>query len=234
MKLLISFLISCSVTTSFASGLVSPIVEEMHKVFKKGEMDSLRHGGLILRKKNVNKSAWPELTIYSAIDTDPLHAIAIFSAYEHQRNYVPDLLESTVIKQNSPTEVIVRYKLKMPWPIPDSKYVHGHKLSQLDVNTYRLDWHMIESDSAEIVKGFAEFYPFEGRTIFKYRSFVNPKSVLAGLLKKTMIKDVKRSLTAIRDEAHRLKGKPESVKFVGHIKSALGGKYAYENGRPAK
>jgi hypothetical protein len=234
MKLLITLVVTCLISSSNAQGLVSPIVEDMHKVFNKSDFKKLRDGQMIMRKKNVNKSAWPELTFYLVIDSDPLHSIGVFAAYEHQKNYVPDLLVSNVIQQKSPTEVIVQYKLKMPWPLSDSDYKHGHVLKLLDSDTYKLDWYMIESDTAEIVKGFAEFYPFEGKTVLKYRSFINPSNILAGLLKKTMIKDVKKSLEAIRAEIIRLKGKPESVKFSGLIKTALSGKYAYENGRPAK
>ena len=234
MKLLIALLVTCSISPLFAQGLVSPITEEMYKVFNKKDFETLKNRDFVVKKKNVNKSAWPELTIYFLVDATPLETLALFIAYEHQKNYVPGLIKSDVIKQPSPLEIHTDYEMNMPWPIPNSKYVHATVLKQTDLNIDRVEWHMIKSNSAEIVKGFAEFYPRDGKTIFKYRSFINPKSFLAGLFKGTMIDDVKTSLKSIRDEAEKVKGTKLGNEFIRLIKLARAGKYAYPNGRSGK
>jgi hypothetical protein len=234
MKLLIALIVNLLISPAYSDGLVSPITEEMHKVFSKKDYQTLRQRGFVIKKKNVNKSAWPELTFYFQVDTTPLQAIAVFAAFEHQINYVPGLIKSKVIKQESPVVVHTDYVMDMPWPIPNSKYVHASVLKQLGSDTYRMEWYMIKSNSADIVKGFAEFYELDGKTIFKYQSFINPKSFLAGLFKKTMIKDVQISLEAIRAEIEKLKGTKPGNEFVGLITKALSGKFAYPNGRSAQ
>jgi hypothetical protein len=206
----------------------------MYKVFNKKDFETLKKRDFVVKKKNVNKSAWPELTIYFMVDATPLETLALFIAYEHQKNYVPGLIKSDVIKQPSPLEIHTEYEMNMPWPIPNSKYVHASHLKQLDNDTYRMEWYMIKSNSADIVKGYAEFYPRDGKTIFKYQSFINPKSFLAGLFKKTMIKDVQTSLEAIRAEAEILKGTSKCNEFVGLISKALSGKFAYPTGQSAQ
>ncbi|MFT6070919.1 MAG: hypothetical protein ACJAT2_001844 [Bacteriovoracaceae bacterium] len=234
MKLLIALIVTLYISPAYANGLVSPITEEMHKVFSKKDHKTLRERGFVIKKKNVNKSAWPELTFYFETDASPLEAISVFAAFEHQVNYVPGIIKSKVIKQESPILVHTEYEMDMPWPIPNSKYVHASTLKQIDAETYRMEWYMVKSNSADIVKGFAEFYPRDGKTIFKYRSFINPKSFLAGLFKKTMIKDVQTSLEAIRLEIEKLKGTQKGREFVGLITTALSGKFAYPNGQSAQ
>lgn len=234
MKLLMALIVTLIISPAYSNGLVSPITEEMHKVFNKKDYLTLRERGFVIKKKNVNKSAWPELTFYFQVDASPLQTIAVFAAFEHQVNYVPGLLKSKVIKQETPVLVHTDYEMNMPWPIPNSKYVHASHLKQLDNDTYRMEWYMIKSNSADIVKGYAEFYPRDGKTIFKYQSFINPKSFLAGLFKKTMIKDVQTSLEAIRAEAEKLKGTSKGNEFVGLISKALSGKFAYPNGQSAQ
>ncbi|MBK26847.1 MAG: hypothetical protein CME70_22790 [Halobacteriovorax sp.] len=234
MKLLIALIVSFTIYPAFSQGLVSPITEEMARVFSKKDFKTLRNRGFVVKKKNINKSAWPELTIYFSVKASPLETLALFIAYEHQKNYVPGLIKSDVIKQVSPVEIHTAYEMEMPWPLSNSKYIHATVLKKNKFDIFRVDWKMIESNSADIVKGFAEFYPQDDKTIFKYRSFINPKSFLAGLFKKTMIKDVKKSLAAIRNEAERVKGTPQGKEFIKLIELAMSGKYAYPNGRPAK
>jgi hypothetical protein len=234
MKLLMPLIVTLFISPAYSDGLVSPITEEMYKVFNKKDHQTFANRGFVIKKKNVNKSAWPELTFYFQVEATPLQAISVFAAFEHQINYVPGLLKSKVIKQESPILVHTEYEMDMPWPIPNSKYVHASILKQLDSDSYRMDWYMIKSNSAEIVKGFAEFYPREGKTIFKYQSFINPKSFLAGLFKKTMIKDVQASLEAIRSEIEKQKGTGKGNEFVGLILKSLSGKFAYPIGQSAQ
>lgn len=234
MKLLVALSVILFTSNALASGLVSPITEEMHKVFSKKDHKLFNERGIVVKKKNVNKSAWPELTLYFQVDATPLQAISVFAAFEHQVNYVPGLIKSKVIKQESPILVHTEYEMDMPWPVPNSRYVHASILKQLDSETFRMEWYMVRSNSAEIVKGFAEFYPRDGKTVFKYKSFINPKSFLAGLFKKTMIKDVLTSLEAIRSEIEKQKGTAKGNEFVGLITKALSGKFAYPNGQSAQ
>ena len=94
--------------------------------------------------------------------------------------------------------------MDMPWPVPNSEYVHGHILKR-EGDEYTVSWYLVESDSAEVVKGKAIFVPWNGGTLMKYQAFVRPKSFFAGLFESTMQEDVRKSLIATIEAAQKFK-----------------------------
>ncbi|MCR9205428.1 MAG: hypothetical protein NXH75_12670, partial [Halobacteriovoraceae bacterium] len=126
----------------------------------------------------------------------------------------------------------VQYALDMPWPLSDSHYTHGHELTKLKDNSFKVRWYVVKSDSAEMVKGHAIFRPhptLKGQTQMSYVSLVRPKSFLAGIFKKIMVGDVIKSLTAIKTTTENLtKTDKELVKkYQDKIRQVLAGKRAY-------
>lgn len=160
---------------------------------------------IIIEKKKIEDKVWPELTMYAYIKSKPLDAIAVFAAYEHQKNYIPNLIKSKIVKEISPTENHVDYELKMPWPLSNGTYINYHKLSSPAQNTYRCNWKGVSSNSTDEVYGQATFTPFQDGTLFQYVTFVDPKSIFAGVLKKLMVTDVKKSVEAIISEVEKIK-----------------------------
>lgn len=190
---------------------------------------------IVAETKVIKGEVWPEITTKVLIKTPPLAAVAIFAAYDYQKNYVPNLIKSQVSfeevkgKENA---THVSYKMDMPWPISDSVYIHGHELTAPAKDSYKVRWYMVESDSADNVKGFALFEPHPANpkfTLMTYKSLVSPKSFFAGALKKIMVGDVIKTLEAIRvaiEEAAQKK--PELIKnYSDKIKKVLSGKPAY-------
>jgi hypothetical protein len=174
--------------------------------FSDSETATLERGGVVMREQRVPNELWPLLTSYLYLEASPAVSMALFAAYDHQKNYVPNVTKSTPIKQASPLEVEVRYRLKMPWPISDARYTHGHRLSQVSVDEseiLRLDWWMIESTSADFVQGHVEFHKLSpGRTLMIYQNQVRPKSGFARLFREAMVRDVTRTLEAIKNEIY--------------------------------
>lgn len=168
---------------------------------------TLESGSPLIEQEKIEGVPWPKVTAYALLDSDPELSMAIFAAYDHQKNYIPDLKVATPETQPSPTEVHVRYEIKMPWPLENVRYLHGHQLSyQADKSTYRLDWWMIESTSTEHVEGFVEFLPYPkdpSKTLMRYSNLITPKSALAGLLRGFMLRDVKKTVEAIITEIDR-------------------------------
>lgn len=185
--------------------------------------------GMVFKSREVKDSSWPAVTLYTLIDATPLQAVAIFAAYDHQKNYVPNVIESTPVKHVSPTEVWCRYEYRMPWPISNSHYTHTHVLKSPNKNSFRVEWKVIESDAMDSVDGAADFIPFSGKTLLKYHNAANPKSFMAFLFEESMKRDVQETLTAIvaHIEQVKKKDKPLLKKYVGYIKDALSGKNVY-------
>ena len=123
-------------------------------------------------------------------------SVAIFAAYDIQKDYVPNIIKSTPIRHVTATDVHTAYELHMPFPLPNATYIHGAKIFQ-HKNDFEVQWYMVESSSALIVNGSVYFSPYNGKTLMRYRSYVKPKSVLGTLVKKAMLRDVLASITAI-------------------------------------
>lgn len=185
--------------------------------------------------KEIKGEVWPEVKAQVLIKASALESVAIFAAYDYQQEYVPDLIDSEVISEEitaTTNDTHVRYTLKMPWPLGNSKYVHAHELSQPEKDTYKVKWSMIKSDSAEKVEGDAVFKPHPENanyTLMTYTSLVSPKSFFAGIFRDLMVEDVTKSLKAIRSTTEALVQKnPGLVKtYTDKIGDVLSGKKAY-------
>lgn len=192
------------------------------------QVQTLESGELVVVETPQEDSPWPLVQAYKLLKSDPETAMGIFAAYDYQKEYVPNMLTSNPVLQSSPTEVQVEYRLKMPWPLNPVRYLHDHRLSRKD-EVYRLDWWMIQSTSAEALKGFTEFHPYksDSRVLMIYESSITPKSSFAKLFKGVMISDVRQSLTAITEEIEKRSLKKDDelgLKYRQILQSSLDGK----------
>jgi hypothetical protein len=189
--------------------------------------------GYITATKKVDDATWPEVIIKSLIKTTPLTAVAIFAAYDYQKNYVPGLLKSKIHKVTSPTQIQVSYELKMPWPLSNGVYINDHKLSSPHQGSYKVSWKNISNSSAKDVNGSATFLPFPGKkgyTLMTYRNHVVPDSMFAGVLRKLMVKDVEKSISATVKATETLSNQKSTLllKYESKIIDALKGKAPYK------
>ncbi len=193
------------------------------------ELKAVTAREFVLKTRELPGSVWPEITYYAIINVTPLEAVAVFAAYDAQKDYVPNVLKSTPVKHVTATDVLTDYELHMPFPIPNARYLHGAKIFK-HKNDYEVQWYMVESTSAEDVKGSVYFQSYEGKTLMRYKSYVKPKSVFGSFVKKAMFKDVLKSITAIRDFTE--KSKTENPVFVSKysefITRALNGEFVYQ------
>lgn len=151
---------------------------------------------MVVSTKTRPEKTWPEVQMRRIVRADPLTSVAIFLALDHQKDYVPNLLKSEPIKHVSATEVHTAYELRLPWPLSNSIYTHGSKLSKRG-ECYWVHWYLVESNSADNVEGFASFCPHPLGTYVEYQNFVEPKSMFAGMFEGSMIDDSSQSIEAI-------------------------------------
>jgi hypothetical protein len=173
--------------------------------FSPEELALLAQGDLVVRELREPNEPWPIVTVFKVLKSSPEHAMALFAAYDDQKNYVPNVVESKPIAQTSPSEVRVAYRLKMGWPVGEVRYTHDHRLKALKQPAgYRLDWNMIESTSTEFVEGYVEFIQHsDQQTLMVYSNKVRPKSIFASMVRGIMVRDLKKSLTVITEEIER-------------------------------
>lgn len=196
------------------------------------DLAKLDKGENIVKTTEIKGLVWPEITIYQKIEATSLEAVAIFYALDYQKEYIPNLIKSDVVKEETPTKVFASYELKMPWPISNSKYTHGHELTyQADHSSYKVRWWMVESTSTEKVEGSATFETYNQQAIMKYQALVVPKSFFASFVKSRMLEDVEKSLNATREAIKRAKKENKEIlhKYISFIENALKGKFSYTN-----
>ena len=182
-----------------------------------------------MKTKDIPGSSWPEITYYVLVDASPLDAMALFSGYDIQKDYTPNVIKSTPVKHVTATDVHTEYEMKIPFPLPNAHYIHGARIYKYD-SEYEIHWYMVESSSAEDVKGSAYFAPYNGKTLFRYRSYIKPKSFLATFVKKIMLRDVRATIVAIRDfiEKAKRENSPLISKYSEFITRALRGEFVYQ------
>lgn len=179
------------------SSLASPLDKLSEK-----QLEKLNQGSVLLLEKKREELPWPKVEAHLKFEVSALDALAVFAAFDAQKDYVPNLIESTPTEVRGHSKVFVRYELDLPWPIPNNRYVHGHELRKRGPNDFEVSWWMVESNSAKNVEGSARFYRNGDQTYLYYQSLVVPESAFASLLKGSMLSDVRETLEAIRQSTH--------------------------------
>jgi|GEM_PF-1708034 hypothetical protein len=185
----------------------------------KRQINDLKQGEVILIENQRKDLPWPQVEGHLKFEVSPLDALAIYTAFDIQKDYVPNLIESSPIEVRDVSKVFVRYEMNLPWPIPNNRYIHGHELIKRAENDYEVTWWMVESNSAKKVEGSARFYLSDDQTYMHYQSLVVPDSTFASLLKNSMLSDVRESLKVIRLKTHEFsKNQP---KFMQEYRDLL-------------
>jgi len=192
---------------------------------------SMEQGELIHTKKRIPGAPWPEITVFGIINASALESTAVFYAYHEHKEFLPDLLSSVPVRYISPTDLHIKFEMKVPWPLRNSRYITGNRFSMYGNGGYRIEWYNVESSSSRDTKGAVTFIPFEERTMFIYRTFIHPKSKLAGLFKKRMLNEVLKSVRAIisRIESVINNDKEKMPAYISAVKSSLNGEYVYKD-----
>ncbi len=160
------------------------------------QRDKLFKGETIMLEEQVENAPWPRLKIFRLVDANVEDFAAFFTDFERQKTYIPNLVKSKVTKENGIQSVEVSYELNLPWPISNAIYLHGHAITKMSTDHYKVSWHVIKSSVADQVTGLSEFVKFKDKTLWYYENFTLPKSGLAGLFEGSMKVDTMASLDA--------------------------------------
>lgn len=208
--------------------LICPFLLPTSYAVTSSEIEYLKQNPYILNREMVTKAPWPRVTLILSLKASAEEAMALFSDFERQKDYVPGILKSEVIAQPTPLEVHTAYELKMPWPLPNSRYTHGTKLKQED-EALKMSWFVIESDSTEKIEGGVIFEEIEDVTYMTYHSLIYPKSVFASLFANTMVDDTKKSVLTIKEFIEReVREKSEAYEHsISLLRDTLSGKSVF-------
>jgi len=177
------------------------------------EMAKLTNRELVVHSKEISQCPWPEITVFTLIDASPAEAAALFSNYQDQKNYVPDLVRSTPTTRLGDNETVVDFEMRLPWPLANSRYSTRNTLTRVDGNGYQVSWNLVESDCLIDSKGMAQFIPYGEKTLLKYRSLIHPNGKLASAFGFKARSGVCKSVQAIATYTEETKKhNPEKVR----------------------
>ncbi len=232
-KVLICYLII--IMSILAPAALMATEQGIRKRLSSEELNRIEEGELVFKEKEVEGSVWSERKVYAVIPVEPVEAAAVFSDYEYQKEYIPDIVEAKVIRQDSPTETVVSYIMKMPWPVVKEEFTNTHIIKTYPESGgqgYVIAWEQLHGGSAEKSNGSARFEPYcEGTCIFEYTSFVQPKSAFAGLggIEKKGKENLKNSVNALIDEIVEVRRNKTNLLLdqLQRLHAALDGTYVY-------
>ncbi|HEY3275370.1 MAG TPA: hypothetical protein VGJ94_02025 [Syntrophorhabdaceae bacterium] len=176
------------------------------------DLDRLTKREFIVQSRDIPMHPWPEITIFGLIDATPLEAAALFSNYQDQKKYIPDLIKSEPRRKTAENEVIVDFEMQTPWPLSNSRYSTANVFKITACNEYEIRWRLVESDSLIDSKGTARFIPYGNKTLFIYKSLIHPNSRFASMFsskaKAGLFKTVQAIVTYIEQTK---KNDPEKI-----------------------
>ena len=183
------------------------------------ELAKLTNKQLILHSKEVSQCPWPEITVFALVDISPAEAAALFSNYQDQKTYIPNLIKSDPARKLADNETIVDFEMRLPWPLANSKYSTANVFNRLENNEYEFCWYLVQSDSLVDSKGAVQFIPYGKMTLLRYQSLIHPDSKLATILSSRLKGGVMRTVQAIVTYMEETKKKtPEKIqKYISAL-----------------
>lgn len=142
---------------------------------------------------------WPEVTIRVLLDHAPKESMDVFMDFESHKTYIPDMLESKVVKKLSPEHMHVLSSMEMPWPVKKSTQVTNNVLTKGEDGSYTLKWNLVEAKFLKSTDGYISFKPYQGKTMMEYVTFIVPDSSFAGMFKNKVAGDVEKTVKKITD-----------------------------------
>lgn len=180
------------------------------------QLKNIAKGEIIQSELMYENAPWPEYTFYSYLNVPPKLAMALFSHYPDQIKFSKGLIRADIIELLPNNDTHVEYEMKMPWPLSNEIYVTGNIVSREKDGSFILRWYLVKSNQCENTFGKIILSPYKNGSLFTYKSFIKPKTVLAPLLAPFVKGDILDSYLSIKQylEETSKSSTIESQKFI--------------------
>lgn len=187
-------------TTTLAFGF-EPITPKENEKLMKGES--------IQYVKWKEGFVWPEVSMRVLLDHNPKENMEVFMEFDKHAEYIPDMLESKVVKKISPENLHVQMSMEMPWPVKKSTQVTNNVLTKGEDGSFTLKWNLIKAEFVKATDGYVTFKPYNGKTLMEYVTFIVPNNSLAGMFKNRVAVDVEKTVKVISSHLDKTLDKRE-------------------------
>jgi hypothetical protein len=199
----------------------------------RAEADSVARQLLVVREWRVEGAPWPHVRLYRYINASPEQSAAMLADYEHQKDYIVDLKEATIVRRldSARTHVFFRYASNVAF-VSDITYTMHEEIRRDAVDSYVIAWRLVEGAALTSAEGSARFQrwrnPVTGAdgTLLVYEQFIVPSSALTRLpfVRGKAGRDVRRAVDAIAAQVEREAAgdKPLLARQVTALRAVLG------------
>lgn len=185
-KLITTILLVSTSTLAFGFDPITP--KENEKLLK---------GEAVQYVKWKEGFVWPEVSMRVLLDHNPKENMDVFMEFDTHADFIPDMLDSKVVKKVSPENVHVKMSMAMPWPVNKSTQVTNNVLTKGDDGSFTLKWNLIKAEFVKATDGYVTFRPYQGKTLMEYVTFIVPNNSLAGMFKNRVAPDVEKTVKVI-------------------------------------
>jgi len=201
-------LLSC-IVSSATSGQVPQTRGASFAELSAAQIDSVAQGTAVVQTREVPHAPWPRIRIVLFIAATPEEGAAVLSDYQHQPDYMKQLIWARVASRpnRSTAEVTFRYRVPIA---PDIEYTVLDSVASIGDGGFEVSWRLVRSEALSQAEGSAKFLPWRNPhtgvdgTMLLYEHFVVPRSSLARLAPDRMARrDVMAATRAIAGEIER-------------------------------
>ena len=208
-------LLSC-IVSSATSGQVPSTRGAFFAELSAAQTDSVAHGTAVVQTSQVPNAPWPRIRIALFVAATPEEGAAVLSDYEHQPDYMRQLIWARVRARPTPASTEVAFRYSVPWA-PDIEYTVLDRVARTSDGGFELSWQLVRSKALSQAEGSAKFLPRRNPrtgvdgTMLLYEHFVVPRSSLARLAPDRMARrDVLAATRAIAAEIERERSRDSS------------------------
>lgn len=165
-------------------------------------------GEQVVRTQDVDGSKWPAVTIYQLAAVPPEVAMAVFTDFTEQPNYLRDccgLVSARIVDAavgGDPRVLRVAFELSVPI-FSNERYELMERLSKEEDGSYRVTWRKVGSGGhADDIVGEAYFEPHGEGTLISYYSSVKMSVFGSGVFASRSVQRTRRTLNAFIKQMH--------------------------------
>lgn len=201
MKKLITTALLFTSTLSFGFDPITP-----------AENEKLMKGETIQYVQWKEGYVWPQVSMRVLLDHKPEENMTEFTKFETHKDYIPDVLESKVVKKISPENFHVYLAMEIPWPVKKSEQVTNNVLTKGPDGALTLTWNLVKGEFVKATNGHVTFKPYNNKTLMEYETFIVPNSSFAGMFKGRVATDVEKTVKEISKHLNKtLEKKTRSI-----------------------
>jgi hypothetical protein len=135
------------------------------------ERGRLERGEPVFRTREVEGYPWPQVTVYRRVAASPEEVAAVYADFESQAGYLPNLVESRVVRRLARNAFHVFYEYEVTGP--NERYTVAVRVLRVP-GGFRVTWDLVSARYARRLRGQMRVEAFDSGALVEYTNLVDP------------------------------------------------------------